>query len=213
MEIFYNEKKKLFDHFSSLDCRFSCTMDMWTSNQNKGYLCVTCHFIDDEWKIQKRIINFMHLKGRHTGTNLSAAFLQNMTSWNLDHKLFALTLDNASSNDVCVDTVISTLNGHGSVHCAVKFFHVRCAAHIINLIARDSVNTISAVIANIRALVLIVKSSPLQQEAFSKLVAELGVAKRGLSLDVATRWNLTYLMIADALHLKSVFSKACAMLS
>ena len=181
MEIFYNEKKKLFDRFASLDCWFSCTMDMWTSNQNKGYLCVTCHFIDDEWKIQKRIINFMHLKGRHTGTNLSAAFLQNMTSWNLDHKLFALTLDNASSNDVCVDTVISTLNGHGSVHCAGKFFHVRCAAHIINLIARDGVNTISAVIANIRALVLIVKSSPLQQEAFSKLVAELGVAERGLS--------------------------------
>ena len=85
-----------------------------------------------------------------------------MTSWNLDHKLFALTLDNASSNNVCVDTVISTLNSHGSVHCASKFFHVRCVAHIINLIARDGVNTISAVIANIRALVLIVKSSPLQ---------------------------------------------------
>ena len=75
IEIFYNEKKKLFDHFASLDCRFSYTMDMWTSNQNKGYLCVTCHFIDDKWKIQKRIINFMHLKGRHTGTNLSVAFL------------------------------------------------------------------------------------------------------------------------------------------
>jgi len=130
-----------------------------------------------------------------------------MTSWNLDHKLFALTLDNASSNDVCVDTVISTLNSHGSVHCAGKFFHVRCAAHIINLIARDGVNTISAVIVNIHALALIVKSSPLQQEAFSKLVAELGVAERGLSLDVATRWNSTYLMIADALHFKSVFQK------
>lgn len=66
MEIFHNEKNRLFDYFSSLNCRFSCTMDVWTSNQNKGYLCVTCHFIDDEWKIHKRIINFMHLEGRHT---------------------------------------------------------------------------------------------------------------------------------------------------
>jgi hypothetical protein len=66
MEIFHNEKNELFDYFSSLNCRFSYTMDVWTSNQNKGYLCVTCHFIDDEWKIHKRIINFMHLEGRHT---------------------------------------------------------------------------------------------------------------------------------------------------
>jgi hypothetical protein len=66
MDIFYNEKKSIFDYFCTLDCRFSCTMDLWTSNQNKGYLCVTCHFIDNDWRIHKRIINFMHLKGRHT---------------------------------------------------------------------------------------------------------------------------------------------------
>lgn len=92
--------------------------------------------------------------------------MQNMVSWNLDHKLFALTLDNASSNDVCVDTVVSTLKNQGSVLCGGKFFHVRCAAHIINLIARDGVSTISDVIANIRRLVVVVKSSPLQEEIF-----------------------------------------------
>jgi hypothetical protein len=41
--------------------------------------------------------------------------MQNMASWNLDHKLFALTLDDASSYDVCVDTVISTLKKQGYV--------------------------------------------------------------------------------------------------
>jgi hypothetical protein len=207
MEIFHNEKNRLFDYFSSLNCQFSCTMDVWTSNQNKGYLCVTCHFIDDEWKIHKRIINFMHLEGRHTGANLSAAFMQNIASWNIDHKLFALTLDNASANDVCVDTVISILKNVGTVHCGGKFFHVRCAAHIINLIARDGVSTISTVIANVRALVLIVKSSPLQEEIFFKHVADMGIAERGLSLDVSTRWNSTYLMLADALHYKRVFQR------
>jgi hypothetical protein len=133
--------------------------------------------------------------------------MQNMASWNLDEKLFALTLDNASSNDVCVDTIISTLKNQGSIHCGGKFFHVRCAAHIINLIARDCVSTISAVIANIRALVVIVKSSPLQEETFLKQAADLGVAERGLSLDVSTRWNSTYLMLADALHFKKVFQR------
>lgn len=36
--------------------RVSLTADTWTSNQNKGYMCITCHFIDKEWKLQKRII-------------------------------------------------------------------------------------------------------------------------------------------------------------
>jgi hypothetical protein len=93
------------------------------------------------------------------------------------------------------------------LHCGGKFFHVRCAAHIVNLIARDGVGTISKVIGNIRALVLIVKSSPQQQEIFLYHVAELGVAERGLSLDVPIRWNLTYLMLADALHFKRVFQR------
>jgi hypothetical protein len=91
------------------------------------------------------------------------------------------------------------------LHCGGKFFYVCCAAHIINLIARDGIATISKVITNIRTLVVIVKSSLQQQEAFLKHAAEFGIAERGLSLDVATRWNSTYLMLADALHFKKAF--------
>jgi glyceraldehyde-3-phosphate dehydrogenase/erythrose-4-phosphate dehydrogenase len=59
----YSEKDKLYAYFKTIRSRFSATMDMWTSNQNKGYMCVTLHWIDDEWKIQKRIINFFHVQG------------------------------------------------------------------------------------------------------------------------------------------------------
>lgn len=207
MDIFHHEKKQLFDYFATQKCRFSCTMDVWTSNQNKGYLCVTGHFIDEDWNIQKRIINFMYLGGRHNGENLSVAYMQNMGSWNIDHKLFALTLDNAASNNVCVDTVTSTLRENDSLLCGGKFFHVRCAAHILNLVARDGVSKISKFIENIRALVLIVKSSPLQEEIFKKEAAALGITDRCLSLDVSTRWNSTYLMLVDALHFKRVFQR------
>ncbi|XLT54722.1 hypothetical protein HN873_047326, partial [Arachis hypogaea] len=33
------------------------TTDMWTaSNQNKGYMVITAHYIDDSWKLQIRLV-------------------------------------------------------------------------------------------------------------------------------------------------------------
>ena len=84
-------------------------MDMWTSNQNKSYMCVTVHWIDDNWSIQKRIVKFVHIEGRHTGTKLSKTFTELMVKWYIDKRMFALTLDNASADEVVVKDIISDL--------------------------------------------------------------------------------------------------------
>jgi hypothetical protein len=61
MNMFLTEKERLYDYFKSVSCRFSATMDRWTSNQNKSYMCITIHWVDDNWTIQKRIVNFVHV--------------------------------------------------------------------------------------------------------------------------------------------------------
>jgi hypothetical protein len=63
MELYKKEKNLLYAQFNKLSCCVSFIMDTWTSIQNKSYLCVTAHWIDDNWKMQKRIINFMHVEG------------------------------------------------------------------------------------------------------------------------------------------------------
>jgi len=65
MDKYLEEKEVLFAYLKTMQCRFSATMDMWTSCQNKGYMCVTIHWVDDEWRMQKRIIGFFNVKGRH----------------------------------------------------------------------------------------------------------------------------------------------------
>ncbi|CAD6267377.1 unnamed protein product [Miscanthus lutarioriparius] len=183
-------------------------MDMWTSCQNKGYMCVTIHWVDDEWRMKKRIIGFFNVKGRHTGAKLSETFTKVMVNWYIEKKLFALTLDNASSNEVAVHDIISDLkdNDNGSLVCDGIFFHVRCACHILNLVARDGLKAILATITKIKSLVLAVKGSPLQWEMLLKCATESGLdTKRGISMDVSTRWNSTYLMLRDALYYKHAF--------
>ncbi|CAA0817429.1 Unknown protein [Striga hermonthica] len=63
MEYYSAERDKLYEYFKTIQSRFSATMDMWKSNQNKGYVCVTLHWVDDDWKIQKRISISSMLKG------------------------------------------------------------------------------------------------------------------------------------------------------
>jgi hypothetical protein len=58
MKIFIFEKEKLTTMFLTIDARVCLTTDMWTSVQNFNYMCVTCHFIDSDWNLYKRIINF-----------------------------------------------------------------------------------------------------------------------------------------------------------
>jgi hypothetical protein len=208
MDKYLEEKEALYAYLKTMQCRFSATMDMWTSCQNKGYMCVTIHWIDDDWRMQKRIIGFFNVKGRHTGAKLSETFTEVMVNWYIEKRVFALTLDNASSNEVAVNDIISDLNENGSdsLVCDGMFFHVRCACHILNLVARDGLKAISAATKKIKSLVLAVKGSPLQWEMLMKCAAESGLdTKRGISIDVSTRWNSTYLMLRDALYYRDAF--------
>ncbi|CAO2141441.1 unnamed protein product, partial [Urochloa humidicola] len=83
---------------------------------------------------------------------------------------------------------------------------VRCACHILNLVARDGLKAISATLKKIKSLALTVKGSPLQWEMLMKCATESGLdTKKGISLDVSIRWNSTYLMLRDCLYYKDAF--------
>ena len=124
--------------------------------------------------------------GRHTGVNLCNTFIKNMIDWNIDHKLFVLILDNDRANDVCVREIVESLQG--ALVCNGQFFHMRCAAYIINLVVQDGLKKINMAIENIRKMVKIVRSSPLQLEEFEKRAKECNLnIREGLSLNVPTR--------------------------
>ena len=84
---------------------------------------------------------------------------------------------------------------------------MRCANHILNLVARDGLSVISRIISNVKLLVLAVKGSPQQWEELMKHATECGLeTNKGISLDVSTRWNSTFLMLRDALYYKDAFT-------
>jgi hypothetical protein len=59
MKLYLNERKKLKDFLSKKVQKVCLTTDTWTSVQNRNYLCLACHFIDSDWKYQKRIFELL----------------------------------------------------------------------------------------------------------------------------------------------------------
>lgn len=60
IEIYDFEKAKTMSLLEASKCRIAITTDMWTSsNQKKGFMVVTTHFIDESWVLQNRIIRYV----------------------------------------------------------------------------------------------------------------------------------------------------------
>ncbi|KAL2893815.1 putative AC9 transposase, partial [Bienertia sinuspersici] len=49
--LFIEERKKLKNFLKQLSSRVCLTTDTWTFGQNLSYMCLTAHFIDDDWKL------------------------------------------------------------------------------------------------------------------------------------------------------------------
>ena len=52
-------KKKVMNLIDTNKGRITITSDMWTaSNQKKGYMSITTHYIDDNWTLQNIILRY-----------------------------------------------------------------------------------------------------------------------------------------------------------
>ncbi|CAL9012690.1 unnamed protein product [Prunus brigantina] len=57
-DLYQEEKAKIKSVLTHNAQRISLTTDTWTSIQNINYMVLTAHFIDDDWVLHKRILNF-----------------------------------------------------------------------------------------------------------------------------------------------------------
>jgi hypothetical protein len=57
LDMYEVQRKSLVYYFQQCPSRIAVTTDMWTANhQKKGYMSVTVHFIDDDWKLKSFLL-------------------------------------------------------------------------------------------------------------------------------------------------------------
>nr|GLL35749.1 zinc finger BED domain-containing protein RICESLEEPER 2-like [Ipomoea trifida] len=182
------------------------TCDVWTACTNAGYICLTVHYVDENWVLNNKILSFCDMPPPHSGFELSRKVYDCLVDWEIDSKVFSITLDNASANDVMVRLLKQQLLLQNSLLCGGEFFHVRCCAHILNLIVQDGLKVASVALGKIRESIKYVKMSEARMISFQECAQRVGVdITCGLALDVPTRWNSTYVMLDSAIQYRRVF--------
>ena len=143
----------------------------------------------------------------HTAEALSNELAKCLLDWNVDRRLSKITIDNCSTNDAMIPLLLAKFPP-GSFLLNGKLLHVRCCAHILNLIVKDGLDAIGDGIEKVRNSVNYWTSSPKRIELFEDTAnrqLKLNCSK-SLVLDCKTRWNSTYLMLKVALIYEDVFT-------
>ncbi|VAI19183.1 unnamed protein product [Triticum turgidum subsp. durum] len=202
------EKKRAINYMEKNKSRVAITTDMWTSeHQKRGYMAITAHFVDESWKLQSYIMRFIYVPGPHTTRVIAEILHDALVEWYLEDKVSTLTVDNATTNDACIP-ILENLIGPSKLMLGGKLLHMRCCAHILNLIVKDGLDVLEESVEKIRDSVAFWTSTPKRIENFQEVAKMLKVDQsKKLSLDVKTRWNSTYFMLSVALRYKSVFNR------
>jgi hypothetical protein len=199
------EKKKLKALLNRVP-KVNITTDMWTSCQKISYMVVTCHFIDSDWRLNRRVLNFCNIPPPHFGLLIADALHKCFRDWGIESKICSITVDNAKENDVALRHLRDVFNMRKSLVVGGKLFHVRCCAHITNLMVQDSLGEIGDIVDCVRDGIKFLVASEGRLKQFTEIAKNLHLSSKKLFLDVPTLWNSTYLMLSASYEFKYVFS-------
>ncbi|CAN1187136.1 Putative AC transposase [Linum perenne] len=181
------EGKEEIKSFLTAKCggKVSITTDCWTSVQNFNYICITAHFVGIDWKLHKKIINFPRIYS-HKGFDIADAVAHCLEEWKLTN-IFTVMVDNASANDTAIQHLKDKTYEWGTNMLQGKYMHMRCVAHVTNLIVCEGLTEVGLSVRRVRESVRYVRSSPARTARFRESIEWNHISsKRFVSLDVAT---------------------------
>lgn len=110
--------------------RVNLSFDMWTSGNQLAVLGAIAHFIDIEGSARHVLLGLPEHKGVHNGVNLAETVGGIIAHWHLQDRLGYFTVDNASSNDKCLEYLGREWDFDPPQR------QIRCCGHVLNLVCK-----------------------------------------------------------------------------
>ena len=90
LKVHREEKDNIRNMLKSIPGRICLTSDLWTSITTEGYICLTAHYVGENWKLKSIILNFCHMPPPHTGIALSEKIFKFLKDWGIEEKVFSI---------------------------------------------------------------------------------------------------------------------------
>ncbi|KAL4367401.1 hypothetical protein GQ457_05G025640 [Hibiscus cannabinus] len=203
--MYLKEKQSLLSFINEIPGRVSLTLDLWNSNQTVGYVFLRGQFIDTEWNLHRCLLNVVSVPSPDSESALLQAVVSCLSDWHLEDRLFTLTLDQSSNENIneSLRALFSVRNPyvlHGQLLIG------NCFARVISLLAQEALWAVGETVKKIRDSVKFVKTSDIHEETFFHLKEQLkDPSLKDIFIDDQTKWNTTYDMLVAACELKHVF--------
>ncbi|CAA2988770.1 zinc finger BED domain-containing RICESLEEPER 1-like [Olea europaea subsp. europaea] len=207
MTIYGKEKQKVYEAIHLLHGKINLSVDMWHSPENSEYICLIANYIDMDWRLQKKMLNFVTLDPSYNDDVLSEVVIKSLTDWAIDCKLFSMTFDDCSAYDVMVFKIKDWLSQNRPLLKNGELFDIRCVTHLLISIVQEVMEAFHDVTHKIRESIRHVKSLQEIQGKFNEYALQVGInSERNLALDSLMQWNSTYMMLEAALEYQGAFS-------
>ena len=201
----YNTRKaELVEYFQKhSDLHVSICSDIWTDHwQHHSYMGVTCHWVDERFVLHKRVLGFRVFDEAHTARNIAAVLLRVLQEYRLTQRVFSIGFDNASANTAS----IPELTQYCQPGIGGRFFHIRCAPHILNLCVQDGLTYLQQITEPIRYVLRALWRSKQLRHQWHQFCRSNNIRPKNFPRDVSTRWNSTYKMIFDSYQYRELLS-------
>ncbi|XP_028053431.1 zinc finger BED domain-containing protein RICESLEEPER 2-like [Camellia sinensis] len=166
------QKKKLKALMKNVN-RINITIDLWKLGKKIQYMVITAHFVDDDWQLQKRVLNFCNVPPPQIGVIIADALHKCLVEWGIENMVATITVDNASYNDVALRVLKENFAMKKKLLLGRKLFHIRYCAYILNIMVQYGLSEIGDIVDGVREGVKCLVASEARLLQFNEIVKQL----------------------------------------
>jgi hypothetical protein len=112
--------------------KLSLSMDIWTGPNRMSFLGITFTYLDENFTIQRGLLDMVKMKKRHYGYYIANLFEETLSKYSIDKEMIAgVTQDNASNAGACVDALVE--KGYD------REIFFGCFLHVLNLACQAAI--------------------------------------------------------------------------
>ncbi|KAL0212225.1 hypothetical protein RCL1_005851 [Eukaryota sp. TZLM3-RCL] len=192
-----NLKPKISNLLITNGSKIALTSDIWSSIDNKSFIAVTAHFIDNQFTVRTLLLDVKRFPHPHRGRDIAVVLMEIINTFGLNN-VVSITTDNGAN--MLSGMVLFGAKYFSSFHGEVS--SRRCLAHIFHLIVKQLMKPLRNEIKKVRVFTSKLHYSVKLKEELQHVVnATTHNANVNIPTDVSTRFNSTYLMLRSYLQL------------